>query len=93
LGRLERYGGILVATSEIIARAIDNFFANTEARLRPESIIGLMVGILILAYTLPTAITTLANTSISADPATTALWGLLPLLVVVAVLGWLIKIK
>lgn len=56
----------------------------------PEVIIGLMVGLLIMAYTLPMSITTLQNTSIGTGPAG-QLWGILPLLAVVVVIMWMVK--
>ncbi|MFN3328150.1 MAG: hypothetical protein ACK40U_04725 [Fervidobacterium pennivorans] len=79
-----------IETREDARRAL-KFLLDNAAKLdlSPHQIVGLMIGLLVMAYTLPTAISTLANTSVSGDPATQALWGLLPLLAVVAVIMWI----
>ena len=89
----DRIAAAIVITEALMDEAVRAYIAANDGRIRPEAIIGLMIGLLMMAYTLPTAITTLANTNVSADPATAALWGLLPLLAVVAVIGWLMKVK
>lgn len=54
------------------------------------TIVGLMVALLVMAYTLPVAISELSNTSVGSGPAG-SLWAILPLLAVVVVVMWLVK--
>lgn len=67
-------------------------FMNNEVAAVPgaKQIISLMVAVLVISYTLPQAISTLANTTIEGDPATVAMWGLLPLLVVIGIVYYFV---
>lgn len=60
---------------------------NDNAELSAESILGLVIVVVIAAAALPTAITTFfaANTSGWSDPATLALWGLIPMIIVAVI--------
>lgn len=67
-------------------------FMNNKVAAVPgaKQIISLMVAVLVISYTLPQAISTLANTSIQGDPATVAMWGLLPLLIVIGIVYYFV---
>ena len=60
---------------------------NDNAALSAESILGLVIVVVIAAAALPTAITTFfsANTSGWTDPATLALWGLIPMIIIAVI--------
>ncbi|MEO0132987.1 MAG: hypothetical protein ABIK73_08680 [candidate division WOR-3 bacterium] len=55
-----------------------------------STIVGMMVALLVMAYTLPVAISELSNTSVGSGAAG-SLWAILPLLAVVVVVMWLVR--
>ncbi len=81
---------VLAGFAGLVFLKAKEFARDVEANISPSRVIGLMIGLLVMAYTLPTAISTLSNTTVQGSPAVVALWGLLPLLAVIIVILWLV---
>lgn len=60
---------------------------NDRAAITADSILGLVIVVVVAAAALPMAITTFfsANTSGWTDPATVALWGLIPMIIIAVI--------
>ncbi len=60
---------------------------NDRAAVTPDTILGLVIVVIVAAAALPAAITAFfsANTSGWTDPATIALWGLIPLIIIAVI--------
>ena len=68
-----------------------DFLKDTKASLSVAKIIGLVIGIYVMASILPSAITQITNSSTAGwGTAEIALWGLLPLIFIVVIIMWVL---